>query len=199
MSKYAEDEQNKQYLLDNLKYFCGDINSDCYILEDILSQITYKSGTDRYKLCKTSSGNGSVLYGNTWRGFLKYDENGHKVLRKRDPDNPKKYLSKAMTDYPELMNIAKEFRDLYFPEFHFTHLMLNKNFPVDWHRDQANIGETVIVAVGDFTGGATQLMIDNQVVSIDVHNKPFKFDGSKIKHRCEPFEGTRYAVVFFKN
>ncbi len=50
MSKYAEDDQNKQYLLDNLKYFCGELDADCYILEDILSQITYKSGTDRYKL-----------------------------------------------------------------------------------------------------------------------------------------------------
>jgi len=181
------------------KYFTGDLDGDCYILHDILSQLTYKSGTDRYKLCKTSTGNGSILYGNTWRGFLKYDKDGNQVLRTPDPNQKGRYLSKAQTDYPYLMGVAQEFRDLYFPHFQFSHLMLNKNYPVDWHFDKANVGDSYIIAVGDFEGGETELEINGEVHKKDTHNKPFCFNGSIIKHRCGEFTGERYAVVFFKN
>ena len=183
----------------SLKYFTGDIDADGYILHDILSQLTYKSGTDRYNLCRTTKGNGSILYGNTWRAFLKYNENGEQVLRPPDPTHFGRYLSKAQQQYPELMDIAKEYRDLYFPDFEFTHLMLNRNYPVDWHLDKANVGESYIVAVGDFEGGETELEIGGVVYKIDIHNRPFCFDGSKIKHRAGEFTGERYAVVFFKN
>jgi len=199
MTKYKEDEQFTEYFINNLTYFTGDLDSDCFIMHDILSQLTYKSGTDRYKLCKTTGGNGSILYGNTWRGFLKYDKEGNQVLRKPDPDHKGRYYSKAQSDYPDLMDIAKEFRDLHFPDFHFTHLMLNKNYPVDWHFDKANVGDSYIVAFGDFQGGETEIEVGGVVYKIDTHNKPYCFNGSIIKHRCAPFTGERYAIVFFNN
>jgi hypothetical protein len=182
-------------------FFNGDINSDCCILECILSQLEYKSGTDRYELCKTKKGNGSILYGNTWRGFLKKGENGENICRKRDPSNPAKYMSKAMEKYPELLSIFQEFRDYHLPEFEFSHVMMNKNYQVDWHRDSGNIGESVVIAIGDFTGGSTQIMgkLCGDIINLDTHNTPHKFDGSKILHRVEPFEGERYALVFFSN
>ena len=180
-------------------YFSGDKDADAYIFYSILSQLKYKSGSDRYKLCKTSVGNGSILYGNTWRGFLKYNPDGTMKMRERDPKNPAKFLSTTMLEYPEIMDIAEEYRDLYFPEFEFTHLMLNKNYPVDWHFDNANIGKSYIVAFGDYEGGETELRVDGKVLSFNINNNPISFNGHLIEHRCAPFTGSRYAVVFFKN
>ena len=182
-----------------MKWFNGDLDGDCFIMHDMISRVEYKSGCDRYKLCKTKKGDGSILYGNTWRAFLKYDEKGNKVYRPRDPKDPKKFLSKAQELYPELLFAFQEFRDYHFPEFDFTHVMMNKSYPVDWHFDKANVGESVVIAFGDFTGGSTQIIDDDGIRNLDTRHKPVKFDGSKIKHRVEPFTGTRYALVFFKN
>ena len=182
-----------------MNYFTGDLDSDCFIMLDMISQIEYKSGCDRYKLCKTKKGDGSILYGNTWRAFLKYDEKGNKVYRPRDPNDTTKFLSKAQELYPELLFAFQEFRDYHFPEFDFTHVMMNKSYPVDWHFDKANVGESVVIAFGDFTGGSTQVIDDDGIRNLDTRHKPVKFDGSKIKHRVEPFEGERYALVFFRN
>mgnify|MGYP003138417846 CR=1 FL=1 len=180
--------------------FSGDIDADCYIMQDIMSQLEYKSGADRYKLCPTTKGNGSILYGNTWRAFLKKGENGENICRKKDPNDHRRYLSKAQEQNPELLPIFQEFRNLHFKDFDFSHVMMNKSYPVDWHFDKANIGESVVIAMGDFTGGHTQIMDEEgKITNLDTHNKPHKFDGSKIKHRVEPFEGERYALVFFKN
>ena len=182
-----------------MNYFTGDLDSDCFLMLDMISQIEYKSGCDRYKLCKTKKGDGSILYGNTWRAFLKYDEKGNKVYRPRDPKDPRKFLSKAQELYPELLFAFEEFRDFHFPSFEFTHVQMNKNYDVDWHFDKGNIGESVVIAFGDYTGGSTQIIDDDGIRNLDTRHKPVKFDGSRIKHRVEPFTGTRYALVFFKN
>lgn len=180
--------------------FTGEIEADCCLMFDILSQMDYKSGADRYKLCPTKKGNGSVLWGNTWRAFLKYDEEGMMITRKPDPNCPGKYMSKAMEQHPELGEIFKVFRDFHFPTFEFSHVMMNRNFEVSWHRDKANIGESVVIAFGDFTGGRTQIQDeDGTITNLDTLHSPHKFDGSKILHRCEPFVGNRYSLVFFKN
>lgn len=183
-----------------MNYFTGDLDADCFLMLDMLTQVEYKSGCDRYKLCKTKKGDGSILYGNTWRAFLKYDKEGNKVYRPRDPDDPTKFLSKAQQDYPELLFAFQEFRDYHFPDFEFSHVMMNKSYPVDWHLDKANVGESVVIAFGDYVGGSTQIVDDNgKVKNLDTRHRPVKFDGSKIKHRVEPFTGERYALVFFRN
>ena len=182
-----------------MDFFTGDLDSDCFIMLDMLSQVEYKSGCDRYQLCPTKKGNGSILYGNTWRAFLKYDEHGNKVYRPRDPNDRTKFLSKAQELYPELLFAFQEFRDFHFPGFEFSHVMMNKNYAVDWHWDRANVGESVVIAFGDYTGGSTQVIDDDGIRNLDTRHKPVKFDGSRIKHRVEPFTGTRYALVFFRN
>ena len=183
-----------------MNYFTGDLDTDSFLMLDMLTQIEYKSGTSRYNLCKTKKGNGSILYGNTWRSFLKYDEKGEKVYRAVDPDEPNRYLSKAQVDHPELLYYFQDFRDHHFPAFEFTHVMMNKSYPVDWHYDSKNIGESVVIAFGDYVGGSTQIIDENnKIKDLDTRHKPVKFNGSKIKHRVEPFTGERYALVFFKN
>ena len=55
--------------------FTGDIDSDCCILESYLQEIEFYSGTERrtgqFKGVKHKKGTGSMLYGITWKGYLK--------------------------------------------------------------------------------------------------------------------------------
>jgi len=177
-----------------MKYFNGeDIDGDTAIMHSIISDLQLKSGTARKKLCPQGA---SVLYGQTFRGFLKYDKNGKKVLRKRV--SKRLFETTLKTDYPELMNVFKEYRDLYFSDFDFNNVMINKNYPVKRHKDASNVGESVLLTFGDYTGGETKIEFGVDMF-INTNCNPCKFDGSQYYHSVMPFEGERYALVFFKH
>ena len=67
--------------------FSGDINQDCLLLYNFLEPIQYYIGSERkrnqFKGFICNKDGGSVLYGYTWKGFLKHNEDGTKKLRKR--------------------------------------------------------------------------------------------------------------------
>lgn len=179
-----------------MKYFIDDWHSDCLILESILEGIDYYSGSERQKMSRKGK---SMLYGVTWKGFLKYNTEGNKVFREKDTKTGL-YFTKCRSKYPELGKVFKEFAKLYFPDFHWTQVQLNKNFEAPWHFDSQNIGTSMLLSLGDYTGGKTRLMhLNEKVEDIDSHYQLCKFNGSKIKHCVLPFQGTRYSIVFFDN
>ena len=57
------------------------------------------------------------------------------------------------------------------PDFSFTTIQLNKNRQCLPHVDKNNIGDSVIVALGDFEGG--ELLIEGK--TYDIHNKCLLF------------------------
>lgn len=176
--------------------FCGEIIADDCLMMEILSQIDIKSGTNRKKLCKVGE---SALYGSTWMSFLKYDTDGNKVFRPPCPDNPNLALTKLKELYPELQAVFQEYRDIYFPGFHFKNVMINKNYQVGKHLDSKNVGDSFLVSFGDFEGGKTRVWAsETEYEDIDSRDKPICFNGSKLFHECLPFVGERYALVFFK-
>ena len=175
--------------------FSGDIYSDCAIMYSILEQIKIESGTARNKLCSHGA---SALYGYSWRGFLKYDKDGNKILRERHPTLKGKFFSTLRSKYPELQNIFEEFRDYHFKDFKFSQVMINKNYPVGRHKDKNNVGISTLITLGDYTGGATRVEYEDKVVDYNSFCNPISFDGSKYYHQVLPFEGERYALVFFK-
>ena len=177
--------------------FSGDLMSDCAIMYCILQDIKIESGTARRKLCNSGA---SALYGYTWRGFLKYDKDGNKVMRKKHPELKGKYLSKLWTDYPELMDIFNEFRDYHFNGFQFSQVMINKNYPVGLHKDKNNVGVSTLISFGDYSGGKTRVYDDihKRKIDYDSNCNPVQFNGSLYAHEVLPFTGERYALVFFK-
>lgn len=177
--------------------FCGDINADCSSLYEILSNINLKSGTQRKQMCKEGA---SVLYGTTWRGFLKYDKEGNKVMRKKLPTG--RYETTLKTEYPELMGVFEDFRDLYFKDFQFNNIMINKNYPVGLHKDKANVGDSVLISFGDYEGGKTRVHyggVEGHKIIKDYDSwcNPVTFNGSLYAHEVLPYTGERYALVFF--
>ena len=75
--------------------FSGDLVSDCAIMYSLLYDLKIESGTARRNLCETGA---SALYGYTWRGFLCYDKDRNKIMRKKHPTLKGKYLSKLYTE-----------------------------------------------------------------------------------------------------
>lgn len=176
-------------------YFTGHWESDNYMMTDILSQIEFFSGSERKKMCKTKPGDGSMLYGYTWKSWMS-------PTKRRTPSEYIGLCQTKMKDlYPELEDIFKEFASHHFPDFYWTQVQMNKNFKAPHHKDSKNIGESVLCAFGDYAKGRTIVKINkNALVTYDPREKPVKFNGSLYEHWVEDwYGGDRYSLVFYNN
>ena len=179
--------------------FNNDWISDLCILKDILDQLSFQTSSTRQKNMLTipKSQGGSMLYGSTFRQHPTW----YSVQREQDPKNPKLNLTKAKSDYPELQAIFEEFASLYFKDFKWNSVHLNKNYATPPHFDSKNVGESILVALGDYKGGNTCLYNEKSriIEKYDARDEPLKFDGSKILHWVDQIKGNedRYSLVFF--
>ena len=181
-----------------MSIFTGDWKKDQTIMIKELDKIDFYSGTERRKMLKVPKKiGGSMLYGLTWRGYLSPTRN-----RTKD-EKTGLYFTKVVDDHPELKAIFKEFAQHHLPNFRYTQVQMNKNFPCPPHRDSTNIGESCLCVFGDFPEGQglTCIKIEEGLIcSLDARYQPEIFDGAKYEHWVEPYDsGTRYSLVFFNN
>ena len=109
----------------------------------------------------------------------------------------KKKLSSFTERFPHIMKLFEEFIYNHYPEFKFDGVYVNKNVECKKHIDSKNVGESLLVGLGDYTGGETSIYLDKEHV-FDIQNNSLIFNGSEIMHKSLPFKGTRYSLVFFK-
>jgi hypothetical protein len=178
-------------------------HADVGIMYSILEGVEFYSGTERQNMIrhKNDGSMGSMNYGYTWKGYLKRDKEGNMVYRTPAP-YPGLYKTKVMDDNPELELVFKEFQELYFPEFNYTSVQMNKNFPIGRHIDGTNVGTSILLCIGDYTGGEVVVEgfnADGSDAIVDNRNSLFQFNGAEYYHWVKPFQGTRYSLVFFSN
>lgn len=101
------------------------------------------------------------------------------------------YNSKRMPKiYEEVCRIGK----LICP-FEFSAIHLNHNVQCPRHIDGNNAGKSVIISIGDYTGGSLFIEGKGEFVT---KNKPLIFDGGKFYHWNAPIvSGNKYSLVFF--
>tara|TARA_R110002126_G_C10346355_1_gene491241 strand:+ start:97 stop:630 length:534 start_codon:yes stop_codon:yes gene_type:complete len=107
-------------------------------------------------------------------------------------------LSSYSKKYPHVMTLFKEFINSHYSQFEFMSVYVNRNTIAKKHLDSKNSGTSLLVGLGPYTGGETILYNKDGVESkfcINTHS--LVFNGSKIEHSSETFEGTRYSLVFF--
>lgn len=97
---------------------------------------------------------------------------------------------------PYLFKLLLDFAEKYV-EIPWTSITLNQNYAAGRHRDRGNIGESYLVAFGDYTGGELKMWEGDLSGCHNICRKPIVADFSKIEHSVEPFEGERYSLVFY--
>jgi hypothetical protein len=105
--------------------------------------------------------------------------------------------SKSTIKYRNIMPLFKEFIKSHYPTFKFKSVYVNKNTMCKEHIDNKNIGESLLVGLGPYTGGKTVLYINNKQKKFHIKTNSLIFNGFKIPHKSEPFKGIRYSLVFF--
>ena len=179
-----------------MKYFINEWFADNAIMSSYLDTMTIVSGTNRNNLHKVDKKiGGSALFGTTWKSYLS-------PTKRKTPSKKYKGLcqTKLVDDHPYMDDVFEEFAGLYFPDFFYTQVMVNKNYQIPPHFDSANCGDSVLCAFGDYSGGEINIeYYDNEIIVADPQEKPIRFNGSKFKHWVSDFEGLRYSLVFFQD
>jgi hypothetical protein len=81
----------------------------------------------------------------------------------------------------------------------FTSITVNQNYTAEPHKDKHNIGESFLVAFGEYTGGELKIHEGELEGVHNIRYKPIVADFSKITHSVLPFEGYRLSLVFYTN
>jgi hypothetical protein len=99
---------------------------------------------------------------------------------------------------PYLYKLLLDFAQKHVP-IPFTSITVNHSYPCIAHRDKNNIGDSYLVAFGDFTGGELEIHNGKMVGLHNIRHKPIVADFSKITHSVKSFEGERFSLVFYTN
>ena len=99
----------------------------------------------------------------------------------------------------ELFDTTCKFFKHYYPrEFKFSTIQYNYNCRAAKHIDSNNAGNSVIIGIGDYTGGRLIVYDENDKPQYyDIKHKFLRFNGSKFYHEVEPYQGNRLTLVFF--
>ena len=106
------------------------------------------------------------------------------------------YPSANNDKYPYLFQLLTALADII--GFPCTTFCVNRNFQCKMHRDRVNEGDSVIVALGNYTGGELIIEDDNGVEHMfNIKNKFLQFDGARYLHGTRPFQGERYSIIMY--
>jgi hypothetical protein len=103
--------------------------------------------------------------------------------------------------YPEVWAAARKLARTILPDtMLWTSMMLNMNYEARPHKDINNIGESLVVSWGDYTGGELVVVDDDGIeTDYNICMRPVIMDASKITHYVKPItSGTRYSIIFFR-
>lgn len=109
------------------------------------------------------------------------------------PFHKYKGTSKFTCSHPELWEAIQELGRALDPDHEFTTVTINHNVTCKPHKDKRNSGTTMIVAVGDYTGG--ELVIEG--TEVDIRYKPHYFNGYLKTHWNNTHVGERWSLMYY--
>lgn len=110
--------------------------------------------------------------------------------------------SRPSQKYPEIYKAIFKFGNHVCPPgMDITSITLNHGVKAKKHVDSFNVGDSVIVGIGDYEGGKLRVYDggrDSETYTAhDIHDKPLMFNGAKYAHETEDFTGTRYTIIYY--
>ncbi len=104
-------------------------------------------------------------------------------------------MSAPSLKYPEVFEEIVKIGDKHCP-FQYTSIHLNHNVVCPKHKDSENIGESLLISFGDYTG--CNIVIENK--SYNAKYNPIIFNGSQQEHwNTDDLIGNKYSLIYFKS
>jgi hypothetical protein len=124
----------------------------------------------------------------------KADIFGYVKLRPVNWEHRGKYnISRTTEKKIELYNELKRIADIIVP-FKWSSVLVNNNVVCGKHLDASNIGESVLLSIGDYEG--CNIVVNGK--KYDAKYQPLIFNGSKLEHyTTDDLVGNKYSLVFY--
>lgn len=103
--------------------------------------------------------------------------------------------------HPEVFKALVAFGNQVVPKgWEYQGITLNHGVKAKKHVDSKNVGASVIIGIGDFTGGEIRVWNKEGENPQDknLHDHPVMFNGGLLAHETQPFKGDRYTIIFYK-
>jgi len=102
-------------------------------------------------------------------------------------------LSYDSKRYPHIYHELLRIGNIICP-FPYNCIQVNHNTICPPHKDANNVGDSLLVSFGDYTG--CTIYIDGK--EYDAKNKPLVFNGSELSHyNTNDLSGTKYSLIYF--
>jgi len=116
-----------------------------------------------------------------------------RVGKRSAPPGPSRWNDKRPEVWAELQEIAKS---LPVPEG-WTSCVVNQDYVALPHFDSGNVGTSMIVSFGCYSGGELVVEEATGPRSLSTYLTPTVGDFSKTKHYTKPLSGLKFSLVFF--
>lgn len=94
--------------------------------------------------------------------------------------------------YKHLIDFGNKYVDI-----SWNSITVNMNYKADKHYDKNNLGDSFLVAFGDYHGGELLIHEGDLSGSHDICYKPMKGDFSKMLHSVNEWDGERFSLVYY--
>ena len=127
----------------------------------------------------------------------------------------RKGITAATRQWPRLTSVLTGLARSYFPDFEFNAITVNSGYASKPHVDRRNVGPSLILALGNFSGGRlwvadpkgkSQILLSESIPRYscgyhcgtyhNIQNQFLHFSG-KALHCVEAFKGERFSVIWF--
>lgn len=89
--------------------------------------------------------------------------------------------------YKELFRVGSDLG------FVFNSVQVNRNCMCPPHKDKHNVGDSMLISFGDYTGG--HIVIDGE--KYNAYHRPTIFNGHLLEHYNEPHFGDKFSIIYF--
>jgi len=104
--------------------------------------------------------------------------------------------------WPDVLKAAIHFGNCIAPEgWDYTTITVNHGVQAKKHQDPRNVGRSIIVGIGDYTGGALRVWDpnDENPQDMDLKDRPTLMNGALLPHETQPFTGERYTLIYYRH
>ena len=111
-------------------------------------------------------------------------------------------LSRHSKKWPKLYKAVFDFGNHVCPVgMDVTSVTLNYGVKAKKHVDSFNVGDSVIVGIGEYEGGKLRVYEGGKTcetyTSYNIRDEPLMFNGAKLAHETEDFTGSRYTIIYY--
>ena len=103
-------------------------------------------------------------------------------------------IAKYSIKYPEIWAMIQQIGNHFDIDYNAVHL--NKNVICPKHKDERNVGKSVLLSFGDYTG--CNIVIEGK--KYDANCNGIIFNGANLQHwNTDDLQGTKYSLIFYKS